>query len=182
MFLARTTYFVALFLRQNYREKRKSALLLWSLKKEIRRQDKVGGMEKESKEGNILPFLSFTVSVTLGHIFFWLWYMWVCVCIGCSLSYMWDPATDVTFLPVKAAMSASHTHLCMHVTRWSYRKCVFPFTILLLLPIKSTKENVIHSCCQTEIFSPHFSESASSDSEKKVKWFPSTFNLNLGHS
>lgn len=59
MFPARTAYFVALFPRHNYGGK-KSTLPLWSSessKKEIRRQGEVGGMEKESKEGNFLPFL-----------------------------------------------------------------------------------------------------------------------------
>lgn len=115
------------------------------------RHGQVGGMEKESKEGISFPS-SVTVPLTLSHIFFWLWCVRVYVCVGCGLSLMWDPAADVTFMPVKATR-ASHT--LVYVTHQSDRKCVFPLTILPLFPIKSTKENVIHSCAARLTFSLH---------------------------
>lgn len=89
------------------------------------RRDQVGGMEKELKEGTSFLF-SVTISLNLGHVFFQtLMCVCVCVCVGSGLSSKRDLAADVTFLPVKATMRASHT--LMYVTRQSYRKCVFPF-------------------------------------------------------
>lgn len=52
------------------------------------------------------------------------------------------------FLPVKLSTNMPHTF--RDITRQSCRKCAFPFAILLLVPIKSTKEDVI--CSRLEIF------------------------------
>lgn len=105
----------------------------------------------------------------------------VCFCVGRVLSFMWDPAADVTFLPVKATTRALHT--IMYVTHQAYRKCAFPFTILLLFPIKSTKGNVIHSTAARLEFSLHVSvnQLAPHSHSDKEGDAVSEHNLILGH-
>ncbi len=108
---------------------------------------------KRVKGGDILLSLCYCFADPWPNLFLALVCVCVRVCVGCGSSFMRDPTADVTFLPVKATTSASHKLMC--VTHQSYRKCVFPFTSHPLFPIKSTKENVIHSSAARLKFSLH---------------------------
>lgn len=86
---------------------------------------------------------------------------------------MQDPSADVTFLPVKTS------HTLMYVTHPSYRKCVFPFTILPLLPIKSTEENVIQPAARLNL-SLHVESVRTTVTQKRKRVYSSILNIILG--
>lgn len=90
-------------------EKRKHSLLLWSIKSsKTGMRGKAKWVAWRRSPGRRHPSLP----PSLGHIFFWLWCVWVCVCVGCGLSFMRDPAADVTFLPAKATNECiTHTYV-----------------------------------------------------------------------
>ena len=109
------------------------------------RQGLVGGVETQSKEGTSFPS-SVTVPLTLDHIFFWLWCVWVCVCVGCGVSFMRDPAADVTFLPI---LFVRHTPVLQEM-------CVsFFYDAPSVSHYKHKGECHPLSCGQTERFTPN---------------------------
>lgn len=158
MFPLRMAYFVALFFPSYLRERKHHYCgdTLKSLKEEMWGKAKwvAWKWKRGPGGGDVHPFpsSSYCFADPWPHLFLAL----MCVCVGCGQSFIRDPAADVTFLPVKTTRSASHT--LMYVTEQPYRKCVFPFTILPLFPIKSTKENVIHPGAARQRFSLHVSE------------------------
>ena len=65
--------------------------------------------------GDVLPFLCNCFTAPWPHLFLAV----MCVCVGCGLPFMRDPAADVTFLHVEAKGSASHTHTYLYTSHTS---------------------------------------------------------------
>lgn len=152
MFPLRILYFVVLFFSPHiYREKKKNHHYCGDIKNQCEARQS-GWHWKGVKGGDVLPFLCYCFTDPWPHLFL----VAMCVWVGCGLSFMPDPAADVTFLHVEATRSASHTHLCTSHTSPTGNVC-FLLQFSLWLPLRAQRKmsSTFHSCAARLKFSLH---------------------------
>lgn len=103
------------------------------------RHGKVGGIAKWAKGRDVLPFLCYFFSNPWPHRILAVMCASACVSAAVHLS-----CGVLVLMSHSCLLRPDWVHYTpMYVTHQSYRKCVFPFMILPMFPIKSTKRNVL---------------------------------------